>query len=153
MTCMCGCWMCCLTISSWRNYCYVGTILSHVSRGPVWYLRREGRWKNVYVCVYYGGRDSYCMGGWGKMGYYYYYRCILWRKGPVLYGRMGKDGVLLSLLYTIGGRDLYCTGKVRRRCYDICIMHSYKRLWNRNAGVIQMYSCYRCVGAGTLWVC
>ena len=78
--------------------------------------------------------------------------CVLWRKRPVLHGRIGKDGVLLllslyiieegarttredggdgvllSLLFTIGGWDPYCTGGVRRRCYDICIMHFYKRL-------------------------
>ena len=41
-----------------------------------------------------------------------------WRKEPVSYGRMREDGVYHSL-YTIGGRDPYCTGGVRRRCYYI----------------------------------
>ena len=29
------------------------------------------------VCMYYGGRDLYCTGGWGKTGYYYYHYMLL----------------------------------------------------------------------------
>ena len=62
------------------------------------YIRRKGRILH--------GRSA-------KTVLYTYIR----RKGSVLHGRSAK-----TVLYIIlGGRDPYCTGGVRRRCYDIHI--------------------------------
>ena len=38
----------------------------------------------------------------------------IWRKGPVLHGRSAKT---VLYIHISGGRDMYGTGGVRRRCY------------------------------------
>jgi len=62
---------------------------------------------------------------------------VLRRKGPVWHGRSMK-----TVLYIIlGGRDPYCTGGVRRRCYDIHRIASLQMIENEWLCVIPMYVC------------
>ena len=58
------------------------------------------------------------------------------------YGIRRTDMVLLCI-YTLcyGGRDPYCTGGVRRRCYDRHIIASLQMIENEWLCVIQMCVC------------
>lgn len=55
----------------------------------------------IFILYSFEGRDPYCTDGWGKMGYCYIYVIQFWKKGPVLHGWMGEDGVLLYLYYML----------------------------------------------------
>jgi len=119
----------------------------------------------VLLCMYtlcYGGRDPYFTGGVRRRCYIYICReegtrmaraeCEdgaiyhVGRKGPVWHGRSAKTVLYIML----GGRDLYGTGGVRRRCYDIHIIASLQMIENEWLCVIQMCVC---VTLGVCWMC
>jgi len=90
----------------------------------------------------------------------YVYIYHIERKGPVVHGRSAKTVMYISyweegtriaraecedgaISIILGGRDPYCTGGVRRRCYDIHIFVSLQIIENKWLCV--MYMC--------VWVC
>ena len=86
------------------------------------------------MCMMY---KSYGIGCADIVLLYIYLYTYIWRKGPVWHGRSAK-----TVLYIIlGGRDLYGTGGVRRRCYDIHIIVSLQMIENECLCVIQMCVC------------
>ena len=98
-------------------------------KGPVWH----GRSKKTVLYTYIRRKGPVWHGRSAKTVLYTYIR----RKGPVLHGRSAK-----TVLYIIlGGRDPYCTGGVRRRCYNIHIFTSLQMIENEWLCVIYICVC------------
>ena len=57
-----------------------------------------GRWSVIIITIYYGGRDPYCMGGWGKMGYYYYHYILLEEETRIAWAEC-EDCAMLCVMH------------------------------------------------------